>query len=138
MGTSPSGFFSGSLQLGTGLMGEVKLFGIGVSFGGKRYYEFSTVAEPTENLNLVLNVSITEDIGAGFDFTGTIDASTKVHLENSGYAGIKIGEYILGWNDIPDNGDIIIPVINLDGYVGVGGGITVEMNLSELKRRMSN
>ena len=119
-------------------MGEVNLLGIGVSFGGKRYYEFSTVAEPTENLNLVLTGSITENAEAGFDLTGTIDATTKAHLKNSGYAGIKIGGYVLGWNDIPDNGDVIIPIIKINGYVGVGGGIRVDMNLSELKRRLSN
>jgi len=81
---------------------------------------------------------ITDNIQAGASFTGTLDATTKEHLQNAGYVGIKIGDYVFGWDNIQNgNGDIKIS-FNLEAYFAVGAGANVDINVSEIWRRYFN
>ena len=129
--------FSVSGQFGTGLYAQAKVFGVGVEVGGKRYYEFSPGVEPTENMQFSLMAQITKNIQAGFNFTGTIDATTKTHLQNTGFAGVKIGKFVLGWGDLPHSDDASV-LLEAEAYFVVGGGGNMNVNLSELWKKMFN
>ena len=58
-----------------------------------------------------------------------------VSIKNEGFAGISIGNFVLGWDDLPENEDFIISVSG-GGYLIVGGEIELGFNVSELIRRI--
>jgi hypothetical protein len=71
----------------------------------------------------------------GSKVTGTIDARTCESLKNEGFAGVKIGDTTFGWNNLPQNEDFSLE-FTAGGYLGVGGEVSVNINLSELWRRV--
>ena len=124
---------SGSVEIGTGLAVGFDFLGIGVEIGGKRYYEFSPNSSPTENMQFSGEIQLTDNLSIGGSFTGILDATTKQHIQNSGYAGIKFGNTVLGWNDLPYDDDIILS-FSFQAYLVVGFGGSVNINISELWR----
>ncbi|MBR5236910.1 MAG: hypothetical protein IKW06_06045 [Clostridia bacterium] len=127
--------FTFHANYGTGLAAEVNIAGVGIEIGGKRYYDMTTAFAniPTESLQLSAEVKLTDNLRFGASYTGTINAMTKEHLKNEGYAGIKIGNKIYGLGGMSEN-DLVI-VVGIGGYLGVGGDLELSVNFSEIKRR---
>jgi len=126
------------LSGGVGLGTEISFKGVGsVEIGGKMYYNFidNTSDTLTQNLELSAIAQAGNKVRLGGTITGTIEAGTKNHLKNEGFAGISIGNFVLGWDDLPENEDFIISVSG-GGYLIVGGEIELGFNVSELIRRI--
>lgn len=130
---SLDGVFDLDVNFGAGAKGKIKVLGVGVDVGGAMYYDLTTLATENPELNLALSseVSATNKLRVGFYGSSTINAATAQHLKSEGYAGIKYGEHVVGWNDMKDN-DLIISFEG-EGYILVGGGFNLKVNLSKLK-----
>jgi len=122
---------------GTGLEAKLKIAGVGVEIGGKKYYDLSNVAsdKPTESMEFSFMAQASNKLQVGSKVTGTIDARTCESLKNEGFAGVKIGDTTFGWNNLPQNEDFSLE-FTAGGYLGVGGEVSVNINLSELWRRV--
>ena len=126
-----------SVKYGVGLDVQLKVNGVGVEVGGKRYYDLTNVASvnATESLQFSLMAQATDKVQIGGSITGTIDATTREHLMNQGFAGIKIGNKVMGWDNLPKDKDFKFEY-GVGAYLGAGGEVSVTINVSELWRRI--
>jgi hypothetical protein len=133
------GAFDVDVDFGTGLAVEGKIAGVGVEIGGKKYYNITTLVTTgvlTESLDFSADASVAEELQVGGEITWTVEAHTRELLETQGFAGITVGDYVLGWADIPNSADFFIDLYSLGGYLGVGGEVNVSVNLSEVEKQM--
>ncbi len=121
-------------EFGTGLYFEAGLLGLELEIGGKRYYNFSKDTDTTENLEFSVMGQLTDEMQIGVNLIGTIDATTREHIKNGAFIGAKVGDAILGWDSLDENEDIFIS-FELGAYLGVGGALKLNINLSEWLRQ---
>lgn len=121
-------------EFGTGLYFKAKLLGLALEIGGKRYYEFSKDTDSTENLEFSLMGQLTDEMQMGINLIGTVDATTREHIKNSAFIGAKVGDAVLGWDSLDENEDIYVS-FELGAYLGVGGALKLNINLSEWLRQ---
>jgi RHS repeat-associated protein len=128
-----------SIKFGTGLEANIKVAGIGVEVGGKRYYDVTNAlsSNPTESLQFSVMAQATEKIKIGGNITGTVNPVTQEHLKNQGFVGVKIGNTVFGWDNLPKNQDFSLD-FSAGGYFGVGGEASFNINFSEIWRRISS
>ena len=121
-------------EFGTGLYFEASFLGLELELGGKRYYNFSKDTDATENLEFSVMGQLTDEMQIGVNLIGTIDATTREHIRNGAFVGAKIGDAVLGWDSLDENDDIFIS-FELGAYLGVGGALKLNINLSEWLRQ---
>ena len=123
-------------EFGTGLYFEASLLGLELEIGGKRYYNFSKDTDTTENLEFSVMGQLTDEMQIGVNLIGTIDATTREHIKNGALVGAKVGDAVLGWDSLDENEDIFIS-FELGAYLGVGGALKLNINLSEWLRQIN-
>jgi RHS repeat-associated protein len=124
-----------SINAGTGVKAKVKVLGVGAEIGLLRYYTFDSldVNEWTESMNLGGAVDVTPFLNGEVGVTGTKYASSGKHKENIVYANVQIGGIAIG----TDSGEKDIILSNSIGaYLGVGGEINLDINLSAIIRKI--
>lgn len=124
-----------SINAGTGAKAKVKVLGVGAELGLLRYYTFDSldVNEWTESMDLGGAVDVTPFLNGEVGVTGTRYASSGKHKENIVYANVQIGGIVIG----TDSGEKDIILSNSIGaYLGVGGEINLDINLSAIGRKI--
>lgn len=57
-------------------------------------------------------------------------------ITNSRFIGVRIGNHVFGKGSL-DRGDTVIDV-GAEVYAGIGGGVNLSINISEIRRRMKD
>ncbi len=125
------------VNYGMGLDAKFKVAGVGVEVGGKRYFDLTNVASnnATESMEFSILAQATNKVQVGGKITGTINAATREHLSSQGFVGIKIGNTTMGWDNLPNKSDLILD-FSAGGYIGVGGEVNANINITEMWRRI--
>ncbi len=138
-GGGPNPIIHFSVEVGVGLEAHINLNGAGATVGGKMYYDLTNVASnsPTQSMSFSAEAGVNDRLSVGGSVTCTINPETKKHLRNEGYAGIKIGNTVLGWDQLNQKRDFHIS-LSAGVYFGVGGAVSLDINASEFIRRIYN
>lgn len=122
------------INFGVGIYGEFNVAGVSIEVGGKSYYSLSDVAvRPSITSEGSIQANLPSIFSAGAKGHIKIDTASGNLLEREGYAGIKIGEQVIGLDALTNGSDVIIS-LGAGAYLGVGGEIQCDINLSELFR----
>lgn len=124
-----------SFKLGSGAAFKGKVMGIGVEAEPIKVFsvcDSTGLCGYTQETKIMVNIS--DQIGVGFEVSSTID-DNGINTSRTGFAGAYFGNHKIGFGDIPSSADI-----NLESAVGVwmgpGGEISLNINASELYRRI--
>lgn len=111
------------------------MLGVGAELGLLRYYIFDSldVNEWTKAMNLGGGVDVTPFLNDEVGVTGTRYASSGKHKENIVYANVQIGGIAIGTDS--EEKDIILSN-SIGAYLGVGGEINLDINLSAIGRKI--
>ncbi|MHB1167068.1 MAG: hypothetical protein ACYC0N_00830, partial [Carboxydocellales bacterium] len=125
-------------KLGTGGQAKAKVLGVGVEIGAARYYEDMFTPTPKNTLEFNANIKITNKIFIGTTGKSSLNAFTNQQIpgSESAFLGLKVGNFKVGWGDIPNSGDITGET-GVGGFTPFGGGeVSAELNFSEAWRRL--
>lgn len=122
------------VHFGTGLSVPVKVFGVGVDVGYKQYYSLSDIAEKASITHEVTaEATIVNKLKVGTSGYIKVDAISYEHLEKSGYAGLIVGNDVIGINRLQKGSDFILET-TIGLYLGAGGDLSCDINVSQILR----
>lgn len=122
-----------TVNTGTGLGAKVSVAGVKAEISAKSYNSVSTSGKPTQNLYTGANVSVTNKLQIAVEAERTKEANGKT--SSSGFAGVAAGDRTYGVGSTNNKGDIKIE-FGVGAYLVAGGEVNVEVNLSEIGRRI--
>ncbi|REK52901.1 MAG: hypothetical protein C6W55_15070 [Thermobacillus sp.] len=122
-----------TVNTGTGLGAKVSVAGVKAEISAKSYNSVSTSGKPTQNLYAGANVSVTNKLQIAVEAERTKEANGKT--SSSGFAGVAAGDRTYGVGSTNNKGDIKIE-FGVGAYLVAGGEVNVEVNLSEIGRRI--
>ncbi len=124
------------LNFGYGIATEVEVAGAKVEIGGKAYYSLDDIyINPSMTFEASVQAKLTNKISAGIGGHIKVDTYSGQKLEKARYAGVRIGDEILGLDEIVEGSDFILSA-GAGLYLGAGGEAHLNINLSEAFRRI--
>ena len=124
------------VNFGYGLYAQANISGVEVEIGGKAYYSLNDIyLRPTMTFDASLQARLTEKLSAGVEGYIKMDTYSGEQLEKGGYAGVRIGNEVFGINSLVDGTDITLSA-GAGIYLGAGGEVNININLSEAYRQI--
>ncbi|MBQ8541315.1 MAG: RHS repeat-associated core domain-containing protein [Clostridia bacterium] len=132
------------IDLGVGLYVKASFKDAEGEVGIKTSYDLTDAFSdnPTQTSVAAIEVTLDEDVTLGASQTSVINPITGEAVDSTSFVGIQLGEHLVfdltnlvSKEYAQSETDIIVP-FEFSAYLGVGGGFSIEVNLSELSRQV--